>query len=332
MVYNGYEVLIMKAYVTGAGGMVGSHLVELLVKKGYDVAGSYYHPTVSLDDINQEGMKLFELDVRDHEKMKEWICNYLPDRIFHLAAQSFPVKSWEDPYYTMDVNVSGTVGLLEAVKEAKKRFPTYNPRLVVISSSAIYGEALLSYSPEHLPDESCPMLPLHPYGVSKAAEDLLCFQYYRNFGIEAMRVRLFNCTGPRKVHDITADFTKRVVELEMKGSNRLIVGNLTALRAILDVRDLCEGLIILGDKGVAGDPYNICSSHLFKMTHVIEAIEKVTGVKYELIQDPSLLRPADERLYAGNCDKIKKLGWTEKYTYEQTVADMIAYWRNHLEK
>ncbi|MCQ2741755.1 MAG: GDP-mannose 4,6-dehydratase [Bacilli bacterium] len=319
----------MKAYVTGAGGMVGSHLVELLKKKGYEVIGSYYTPTTDISEIDPS-INLVELDLRQHDKVMELIENNLPERIFHLAAQSFPVVSWKDPYYTMDVNVNGTVGLFEAIKAAKAKHPEYDPMVVVISSSAIYGEALLSYDPEHLPTEDCAMLPLHPYGVSKVAEDLLCFQYNRNFGIRTARVRLFNCTGPRKIGDITADFTKRAVLLEKEGSNKLVVGNLTALRAILDVRDLCEGLVILSEKAVPGEPYNICSSHIFRMSYVVECIEKVMGVKYELVTDPKLLRPADERLYAGNCDKIKALGWVEKYTYEQTVADMIAYWRKKL--
>src|SRR5574344_1264269 len=214
----------MKTYVTGAGGMIGSNLVEILHQKGYEVVGSYYHPTVDLKDIDKTGIKMFELDVGGREKMKKWINEYLPDRIFHLAAQSFPVISWQDPYYTVDVNVNGTIGLFEAIKDAKKNHPSYDPRVVVISSSAIYGEALLSYSPDNLPKEDCPMLPLHPYGVSKAAEDLLCFQYFRNFGIKTERVRLFNCTGTRKIGDITSDFTKRAVELEKKSDNHLVVG------------------------------------------------------------------------------------------------------------
>lgn len=318
-----------KAYVTGAGGMVGSHLVGILKDKGYEVVGSYYNPTTDISEIDHS-IKMFELDVRDTQAMEKWIGSYLPDVVFHLAAQSFPVVSWKDPYYTFDVNAKGTVGLFEAIRAARKENPEYDPMVVVISSSAIYGEALLDYSPENLPDETCGLLPLHPYGVSKVAEDLLCFQYYRNYRIRTARVRLFNCTGPKKVGDITADFTKRAVLLEKEGSNKLVVGNLTALRAILDVRDLCEGLIVLGEKAAPGEPYNICSSHIFRMDHVIECIEKVTGVKYEVVQDPALLRPADERLYAGNCDKIKALGWVEKYTYEQTVADMIDYWRKKL--
>ena len=318
---------MIKAYVTGAGGMVGSHLVELLHRKGLEVIGSYFHPTVDLADIDQTGIKMFELDVRDHQKMHEFIAKERPDYIFHLAAQSFPVVSWQDPYYTMDVNVNGTVGLFEAIKDARKDHPEYDPKVVVISSSAIYGEALMDYDEDHLPDETCDLKPLHPYGVSKVAEDLLCFQYSRNFDLHIMRVRLFNCTGPRKIGDISSDFARRAVALSRNGDNKLVVGSLEARRAILDVRDLCNGLLLLAEKGEKGEAYNICSSHVFKMDHVVECLEIIMNVKYELVQDPKLLRPADERLYAGNCDKIKELGWVEEYEYLDTMKDIVSYWQ-----
>ena len=316
----------MKAYVTGAGGMVGSHLVELLSKKGFYVLGSYYRPTVDISDINLNNVHLFELDIRKHNQVYVLLEKEKPDYIFHLAAQSFPVASWKDPYYTMDVNVNGMVGIFESIRRVQELDKDYDPIIVVITSSAIYGEALLKYDVDNLPDESCEMKPLHPYGVSKAAEDLLCYQYFKNYGLKAIRVRLFNCTGPRKIGDISSDFARRAVELKRKGDNNLVVGNLTALRAILDVRDLCEGLLLLAEKGTPGEAYNICSSHIFKMTHVVECLEKIMGVKYNLITDPKLLRPADEALYAGNCDKIKALGWVEKYQYYDTLKDIVDYW------
>jgi len=316
----------MKAYITGVGGVVGSALAGYLVKKGYEVVGSYYTPTTDITEIDPK-VRIFELDLRQHEALKTWICSYLPDVIYHFAAQSRPVPSWDDPYYTMDVNVGGTVAVLEAVKEAKKQHPEYDPNVIAISSSAIYGDALQKYSIDNLPDETCELLPLHPYGVSKAAEDLLCYQYFKNFGIKTMRIRLFNCTGRNKDQDITGDFAKRAVKLEREGGNKLVVGNLTALRAILDVRDLCSALYILNEKGTAGEAYNICSSHIFRMDHVVECLEQIMGVKYELVQDPKLLRPADEALYAGRCDKIKALGWKEEYEYIDTVRAAVEYWR-----
>ena len=316
----------MKAYITGVGGVVGSALAPYLKDRGYQVVGSYFEPTTDITEIDPS-IRIFELDLRQHEATKVWICSYLPDVIYHLAAQSRPVPSWSDPYYTMDVNVGGTIAILEGVKEAKRLNPDYDPKVIVISSSAIYGDALQNYSVDNLPDEDCPLLPLHPYGVSKAAEDLLCYQYFKNFGIKAIRIRLFNCTGRNKDQDITGDFAKRVVKLEREGGNRLVVGNLSAYRAILDVRDLCSALLILDEKGVPGEAYNVCSSHIFRMDYVVECLEKVTGKKFEVVPDPALFRPADEPLYAGKCDKIKALGWVEHYEYIDTVRAAVEYWR-----
>ena len=316
----------MKAYITGVGGVVGSALAPYLKDRGYQVVGSYFEPTTDITEIDPS-IRIFELDLRQHEATKVWICSYLPDVIYHLAAQSRPVPSWSDPYYTMDVNVGGTIAILEGVKEAKRLNPDYDPKVIVISSSAIYGDALQNYSVDDLPDEDCPLLPLHPYGVSKAAEDLLCYQYFKNFGIKAIRIRLFNCTGRNKDQDITGDFAKRVVKLEREGGNRLVVGNLSAYRAILDVRDLCSALLILNEKGVPGEAYNVCSSHIFRMDYVVECLEKVTGRKFEVVPDPALFRPADEPLYAGKCDKIKALGWVERYEYIDTVRAAVEYWR-----
>lgn len=316
----------MKAYITGVGGVVGSALAPYLKDRGYQVVGSYFEPTTDITEIDSS-IRIFELDLRQHEATKVWICSYLPDVIYHLAAQSRPVPSWSDPYYTMDVNVGGTIAILEGVKEAKRLNPDYDPKVIVISSSAIYGDALQNYSVDNLPDEDCPLLPLHPYGVSKAAEDLLCYQYFKNFGIKAIRIRLFNCTGRNKDQDITGDFAKRVVKLEREGGNRLVVGNLSAYRAILDVRDLCSALLILNEKGVPGEAYNVCSSHIFRMDYVVECLEKVTGKKFEVVPDPTLFRPADEPLYAGKCDKIKALGWVERYEYIDTVRAAVEYWR-----
>lgn len=318
----------MKAYITGVGGVVGSALAPYLLSKGYEVEGSFFHPTTDIRELDPR-VKKFELDLREHDKVMEYIDSALPDVIYHLAAQSRPVPSWADPYYTMDVNVGGTVAILEAVKKAKENHPGYNPNVIAISSSAIYGDALQKYDIDHLPDESCELLPLHPYGVSKAAEDLLCYQYFKNFGIRTMRIRLFNCTGKNKDQDITGDFAKRAVKLERSGGNELVVGNLTAFRAILDVRDLCSALYLLNEKGEAGEAYNICSSHIFRMDHVVECLEEIMGVKYVLVQDPKLFRPADEALYAGRADKIKALGWVEEYEYLDTVREAVNYWRAH---
>ena len=316
----------MKAYVTGAGGMIGSHLIERLKDEGFLTFGSYFRPTVDLNDIDTTDICFFKLDIRNQNKILKFLRKEKPDVIFHLAAQSFPVESWKDPYYTMDVNVKGTIALFESIIRVKKETPNYDPKIIVITSSAIYGESLMKYNERNLPDETCEMIPLHPYGVSKAAEDLLCYQYFKNYGLKTVRVRLFNCTGPRKKGDISSDFAKRAAILKLKNDNKLIVGNLSAKRAILDVRDLCEALLLLAEKGIPGESYNVSSSEIFKMDHVVDCLEKITGVKYNMVVDKKLLRPADEQLYAGNCEKIKSLGWEQKYNYLETLTSVFDYW------
>ena len=145
-----------------------------------------------------------------------------PATIFHLAAQSLPTVSWEKPQETMETNVVGTVNLFEAIKAVRRRDPAYDPCVVVACSSAEYGASL---TPERFPvDEDAPLLPLHPYGVSKVAQDLLTLQYWINDRIRGVRTRIFNTTGPRKQNDVVSDFAARAARVARHGGT-LAVGN-----------------------------------------------------------------------------------------------------------
>lgn len=318
-----------KILVTGCGGMVGSFLCSKLFKLGYrNVVGTFYQPTIEMNRIEYGSVILKELDVRQKNKVLN-VIKEKPNVIFHLAAQSFPVVSWKRPSYTFDVNAIGMINILESVLYVKRNIDkNYNPRIIVITSSAIYGDALKNYNENNLPSESCDILPLHPYGVSKAAEDLLCFQYFKNFNLDIVRIRLFNCTGPNKTGDVSTDFAKRALKAIKNNNRTLNVGNLDSKRAILDVRDLCNALLILAEKGVAGEAYNVCSEHIFKMSYIIDCLEKVLRTKFNIVQDKKLFRPADEPLYAGNCEKIKKLGWREEFKYIDTIKSIVDYLRS----
>src|SRR5262249_41587145 len=155
--------------------------------------------------------KAVELDVRDKKEVFKLIDKYRPSKIFHLAAQSYPTVSWEKPTQTIDINMNGTVNVFEAVKKIRKQGDEYDPMIVVACSSAEYGASL---TPENTPvKESAPLLPLHPYGVSKVGQDLLSFQYWENFRIRCIRVRIFNTTGARKTNDVTSDFVQRAFDI-----------------------------------------------------------------------------------------------------------------------
>ena len=163
--------------VTGAGGMVGSHMVERLVKEGHQVLGTFYKPTINMTEIVNCGANFIECDVRYFQNVERIICDFVPNRIFHLAAQSYPTVSWERPYETMDTNVNGTIAVFEAVKKMKKENLEYDPMIVIACSSAEYGETLnLLGNNEIYVKETAELKPLHPYGVSKVGQDLLSCQ------------------------------------------------------------------------------------------------------------------------------------------------------------
>ncbi|MSR86160.1 NAD-dependent epimerase/dehydratase family protein, partial [Candidatus Woesearchaeota archaeon] len=268
-----------RVLVTGACGMMGQHLLPLLLKKGnYNILGTYFRPTTNIKELPKE-VKLKELDVRDYRAVLKVMEEFKPDKILHLAAQSYPTVSLDEPQYTVDTNIKGTINIFEAVRYLK-----LNPTVLVACSSAEYGFV----DEKDVPiKETQPLLPLHPYGVSKVGQDLLSYQYYKNYGIRTLRARIFNTTGPKKVNDVCADFTKQAVLIE-KGlqENKLYIGNIDTRRAITDVRDMIEAFLLLMEKGEAGEVYNISGEKAYLIKDILEMILKETNINPEIIVDP----------------------------------------------
>ena len=323
----------MKTYVTGAGGMVGSHMIEMLYNAGDKVLGSYYKPTTDITEINPD-IKMVECDVRYFQNVLNIVQTFMPDRIFHLAAQSYPTVSWIQPQATIETNVNGTVNIFEAVKAVKRICPDYDPMVVVACSSAEYGATLDKLDGKEVyVKETAELLPLHPYGVSKVGQDLLSFQYFMNDNIRCIRARIFNSTGTRKVNDVTSDFTKRAILAKQSCNYTLKVGNLETYRAIMDQRDLIAALVLLSEKGIPGEVYNISSEHVYQMKQIVAMIEKNIGHKLDIEVDGTLLRPTDEKIIVGDITKLKRdTGWTQKISMEKTVSDMLEYWETKLIK
>lgn len=319
----------MNILVTGAGGMVGSHMVERLHAQGENVIGTYYKPTTDIKELPKD-IKMIECDVRYAPSVEKIIMEYQPDEIYHLAAQSYPTVSWDRPYETMETNINGTVAVYEAIKKVRKLVNSgYDPMVVVACSSAEYGETLNELEGNEVyVKETAALKPLHPYGVSKVGQDLISFQYYMNDHIRCIRARIFNSTGTRKVNDVTSDFTYRAVEAEKSGVYELRVGNLETKRAIMDQRDLVSALILLAQKGTPGDVYNISSEHIYQMKDIVKMIEKEIGRTFEIKVDTELLRPTDEKIIVGDVTKLKQdTGWKQVIPMEQTISDMLEYWR-----
>ena len=311
--------------ITGSAGMVGSHLIDHYRKSlpKQSIIGTWFKPTIDVNDILNECTAV-ELDVTDSEKVFELINRHHPAIIYHLAAQSYPTVSWEKPVETIDTNMNGTVNVFESVKKIRATENDYDPMIVVACSSAEYGAAL---TPENTPvKESAPLLPLHPYGVSKVGQDLLSFQYWENFRIRCIRVRIFNTTGARKTNDVTSDFVSRAFQISRGAENVFRVGNLETKRAITDVRDLVSAMVLLAEKGKPGDVYNVSGDRVYQVKEIIPLIEKALAIKLNVQVDQKLLRPSDEPIIFGDSSKLKNdTGWRQQYSLEETVKDMIEY-------
>ena len=313
-----------RIWITGACGFMGQHLTDFFIKKNCEVLATTFHPTTNINELNKKAI-ILECDVRDKEKVKQLMRLFKPDKIFHLAAQSYPTVSWEDPWYTIETNVIGTVNIFEAAKE-------FNPDCKILSActSAEYGFV----NQDEVPiKEEHSLNPLQPYGVSKLAQEKLGYQYFKNFGIKSISVRIFNTTGPKKVKDVCSDFTKRLVEIE-KGINKekkLIVGNIETKRAITDVRDLIRAFDLALDKATIGEVYNLSGESVYKISEIIETLRKLVNFDFEIVQDPKLIRPTDEPIIYGDSSKFKKeTNWSQEIPLEKTLKDMLDYWRETL--
>jgi GDP-4-dehydro-6-deoxy-D-mannose reductase len=314
----------MRALVTGMTGFIGSHLAEYLLKKELEVFGTVWDKT---ELKNVEGIKdkvrILECDIRDGARVKEIIEEVKPERIFHLAAQSFPTVSWDEPVRTLETNVMGTAHIFEAVRKCD-----LDTIILVACSSAEYGFVSENEVPVK---ESHILLPLHPYGVSKVAQDLLAYQYHQNFGIKTVRARIFNTTGPRKTNDVCSDFTSTIVGIEKGKVKQMNVGNLEPKRDITDVEDVVNALWLLCEKGEMGEVYNVCSSKAYRIKDILNMAIELAKAKIEVKVDPNKLRPTDEPIIMGDNTKIREAcGWIPKMSMEETLSRMMDYWREIL--
>ena len=295
----------MVRLITGAGGMMGSHLYDAL--RDQDVLPTFYNSTLDKRETITQEMEM--LDVLHYERVKQVLSEVKPSVIYHLAAQSRPHVSFTDPARTIQINVIGTTNLLQACAELGLK-----PLFINASSSAVYGDIDWSTPP----DEDSPCHPLSPYGTSKLAQEHIVKNFNQMHGIPYVNVRIFNCTGPRKINDFVSDVCRRVVNKEFP----LKVGNLDGLRSIVDVRDLVRGLVLC--ENIKNETINLGSDVSHKIGDVLKLIAGNTP--YEI--DDSLLRPTDEPIILGNINKAKDLlGWKQEITLEQTITDTLDYWR-----
>jgi GDP-4-dehydro-6-deoxy-D-mannose reductase len=315
----------VRILITGITGFVGSHFAELALEQGAEVFGScrWRSKTENIDHIRGQ-VQLIEGDLRDLSSVHHLLGVARPDYVIHLAAQSYVAASWHTPAETFTTNVISQVNLLEALL-ARSGTP---PRFLVIGSSEEYG---LVHADELPIKETNPLRPLSPYAVSKVAQDLMGYQYFKSVGLPIIRTRAFNHEGPRRGDVfVTSNFARQIVDIEAgKREPVILVGNLTARRDYTDVRDVVSGYWQLLKHGEPGEVYNLSSGRDWAIQKVLDfMLAESTRRDITVREDPARLRPSDVPMLVGDAAKARRaVGWTPKIPFEQTLRDILEYWR-----
>lgn len=316
-----------RVLITGITGFVGSHLVDYLqTLNDLEVYGMrrWRSRTEHIDHLSDR-INIVECELRDQISVSRVLSEIRPQKIFHLAAQSFVPTSWSAPEESLHTNIIGTLHLLEGVRQAG-----IDPLIQVAGSSEEYGMV----HPDEVPiKESNPLRPLSPYAVSKVGTDLLAYQYFQSYGMKLVRTRAFNHTGPRRGDVfVCSDFAKQIVAAE-KGQREPVihVGNLEAKRDFTDVRDIVKAYWLSLIHGVPGEVYNIASGTTRTIREVLDMLIARSNVKISVKEDPARMRPSDVQILLGDASKFQNAtGWKTEIPFEQTLQDILDYWRERM--
>jgi len=261
----------------------------------------------------------FEGDVREPGQLLAAVRKIAPASVVHLAALSSVGGSWNDTAETWEVNLIGTVNLLEALLEAAPQ-----ARLLMVSTGEVYGRA------DELPTtESASLAPLSPYAASKAAAEIACLQAARSRGLDVVVARAFQHEGPgRDERFAIGSWTRQIAELELRDGGELKVGDLSSERDISDVRDVCRAYGLLLDQGVPAGTYNIASGEKTSLSAIVDLLVEKARCPIEIVPDPARLRPGEIPVVWGDASKLRAAtGWMPEIPLRQTLADALDYAR-----
>jgi len=318
----------MKVLITGITGFAGSHLADYILSEQRDVTVyGFIRWRSRKDNIDHilDKIHLYEADLKDIVSLEKALSQIKPDRIFHLAAQSFVPTSWRCPSETFSINAVGEINLFEALLSLD-----LNPRIQIAGSSEEYG---LVYPDEVPMREENHLRPLSPYAVSKVAQDLLAYQYFKSYGLDTVRTRGFNHTGPRRGEVfICSNFAKQIALIEKKKQEPIIyVGNLDAKRDFTDVRDIVRAYWLSLEKGQKGEVYNIGTGKAYRIKEILDMLLSLAGDDVRVEVDPERLRPSDVPILISDSTKFRKItGWEPKIPFKQSLKDLLDFWRERV--
>lgn len=311
-----------KVFITGASGFAGQHLIDCL-SNDYFIIGltSNSHVFQSTEKI-----KYYSGDINNNELINKILSEHKPDVIVHLAAKT---TTWfKDVYEVFKVNLFGTIELYESVLKLKSQ-DGYNPKILYISSSEVYGKTI---NPVSI-DEKAPFFPVNHYASSKASADRVSYEYTQSKKLNIVILRAFTHTGPgQRKGFFVPDMVSQIVDLENSAdNNEILVGNLDAVRDYLDVRDVVRAYRLIIEKEVqSGEVFNICSGQGVQVRKILDTLLELSHKKINIKTDPARMRPSDVPVFIGDNKKLKEVtGWQPEINLKDTLQETLEYWRKN---
>lgn len=311
----------MKALIIGGAGFVGGYLIKELAAFGWDV-----HATCLENEKITEKCSVHKLNILEEDAIKPILDEIMPDVVYHLAAQSSVSVSWKKPQLTAEINVIGTINVLEAVRDSQRK----DIRLILIGSGEEYG---------FIRDGACPLSeeeklnPGNIYAATKACQGMLGEIYARAYKMDIIMVRAFNHSGPQQAPMfVISDFCRQIAVIEKDESPaEMMVGNLSAKRDFTDVRDVVRAYRLLAEKGVSGRVYNVGRGKAVEIQFILDTALGLAKLPIEVKKDPAKMRASDIPLIEPDVSRIAEdTGWKAEISMEQTIEDTLNYWRENL--
>jgi len=308
---------ILRVLIIGATGFVGNHLASHLHTIHPD-ATIYGTRLSATEKSNKHIETTFQIDLKDYERVREMLVECQPDTIYHLAAQAFVPRSFEDPWETLENNIRSQLNLIQACIELDIR-----PRMLIISSAEIYGAVDATQMPITL---DTPMRPTNPYSVSKVTQDMLGLQFYLSHDMPIMRARAFNHIGPgQNPRFVAPAFATQIAKIEVNQQEPFIyVGNIEAQRDFTDVRDIVRAYQLITEKGQPGQAYNIASGKAYSIQYLLDTLLSYSDIEIEIRVDEARLRPVDVPVILGDYSQLNHdTGWQPTISFEGTLKDVL---------
>lgn len=310
----------MKGLVIGAAGFVGNYLLNEMYANGMEC----YATKLAHEKLEHPHAKVYDLDIMSKDDIVTLLLQVQPDYIFHLAAQSSVGLAWKNPGLTVDVNIKGSLNVMDAIREL-----SYKPKVLLIGSGEEYGHI----RPGETPITEMNLLrPGNIYAATKACQNMIGSIYSKAYDMDLMMVRAFNHIGPGQAPMfVVSDFCKQVAEIE-KGLREPVmkVGNLAAKRDFTDVRDVVKAYVKLIQVGVAGETYNVGSGNAKAIQDILDTIISMSDCQIKVEIDPDKLRPVDVPIIEADITKLQELtGWKPEISIEQTIRETLDYWREY---